>query len=76
MTPTPATEFFAALTDLLLGADAHPQPVKPQPVAAPVMVWCTACGGSGEGHSAYTDTVCRGCDGVGKRRADWRECVR
>jgi hypothetical protein len=71
MTPTPATEFFQALTDLLLGADAHP--VKPQ--SAPV-VWCTACGGSGEGHSAYADTVCGGCDGRGKRRADWRECVR
>jgi hypothetical protein len=28
MTPTPATEFFAALTDLLLGADAHPRPMR------------------------------------------------
>jgi hypothetical protein len=67
MTPTPATEFFAALTDLLLGADTHPNE-KPQsaPVAEsvqPAMVWCTACGGSGEGHSAYADTVCSGCDG-------------
>jgi hypothetical protein len=73
MTPTPATEFFAALTDLLLGADAHPVKPQPAPVAAPVMVWCTACGGSGETHSAYSDNVCSGCSGVGKRRADWRE---
>jgi hypothetical protein len=66
--PNPlASEFFQAMTDLLTAA--APQPA---PVAAPVMVWCTACGGSGEGHSAYADTVCNACDGVGKRRADWR----
>jgi hypothetical protein len=55
-------------------------PAKPQPAPVaesvqPAMVWCTACGGSGEGHSAYADTVCGGCDGVGKRRADWREHI-
>jgi hypothetical protein len=73
MTPTPATEFFAALTDLLLGADAHPQPA---PVAAPVpMVTCTFCGGSGCSHSAYSDNPCPACDGVGRRRADWREHI-
>jgi hypothetical protein len=44
MTPTPATEFFAALQDLLLGADAHPQPA---PVAAPQRA-CRGCGGGGE----------------------------
>jgi DnaJ-class molecular chaperone len=59
----------AALQDIIRGSEsAAPQPA---PVAAP-MVWCTACGGSGEGHSAYADTVCNACDGVGKRRADWR----
>jgi hypothetical protein len=34
--PTPATEFFAALTDLLLGADQHPKPAR-KPIA------CNAC---------------------------------
>jgi hypothetical protein len=67
--PTPATEFFAAMTDLLTAGD--PQPA---PVAAP-MVRCTFCGGSGESHSAQSDNTCPACDGVGKRRADWREHI-
>jgi hypothetical protein len=75
MTPTPATEFFQALTDLLLGADAHPVKPQPAPVAAPAMVRCTYCGGSGESHSAQSDNCCPACDGVGKRRADWREHI-
>lgn len=72
-----ASEFFAAMQDLLLDGDPHPrasEPAAPAPTVAP-MIWCTACGGSGESHSAYRDSCCGGCDGVGKRPSNWRELV-
>jgi DnaJ-class molecular chaperone len=63
--------YLQALNDIIAGSD--PQPA---PVAAPAVVRCTYCGGSGESHSAQSDNCCPACDGVGSRRADWRELVR
>jgi hypothetical protein len=54
MTPTPATEFFAALTDLLLGADAHPQPAPA--VRRPYS--CNACRDTGDTESGRACNWC------------------
>jgi hypothetical protein len=64
MKPTPATEFFAALTDLLLGADQHPATVQ-QP--------CRKCDGSGQLGSGADCNLCDGLIVTGPARGSMAE---